>query len=147
MEERWSQIIGRLRCSPSHGRYQASLLACVRLDTVPVTIIRPIMNTSAIVPTSPPHSHWHLTEAEMSGLDNMQLVCSKRKPRHLAAIAAADATMTYADAQSRAEPAGGCSEKVAEDEGAEKGGEEGADNAEEGLQGVASTGLPQRHTR
>jgi hypothetical protein len=40
----------------------------------------------------------------VSGLDNMQLVCSERKPRH-PAIAAATNT-TNIDAQSRADPAG-----------------------------------------
>jgi hypothetical protein len=114
----------------------------VSLDTVPIAIIRPILNTFASITTLPSQSHGHLTEAEVSCLDNMQLVCTERKPRH-PAIAAADAAMTDADAQSRAEPAGCCSEKVAEDEGAEERGEEGTDDAEEWLQSVASTGLQQ----
>lgn len=82
----------------------------------------------------------------MSGLDNMQLVCSERKPRH-PAIAVASATNTNIDAQSRAEPAGCGGENAAEGEGAEEGGEEGADDAEEGLQSLASTGLSPWHTR
>jgi hypothetical protein len=100
--------------------------------------------TTAIASTIPPPSH--LTEAKVSGLDNMQFVCSQRKPWH-PTTTAATAAATDAHAQSSAEPAGGGGEEAAESEGAEKGGEEGADNAEEGLQSAASTGLPPRHSR
>ncbi len=63
----------------------------------------------------------------MGGLDNMQLICSERKPGHPATAT------TGAHAQSSAEAAGSGGENAAENEGGGEGGEEGTNDAEEGL--------------